>query len=447
MQLNRQQHNAVRSGSGVSLVIAGAGTGKTRTLVEKVCRIIRDRTVSPDEILITTFSRKAANELRERIHSSGAAGRDITAGTFHSFCLQMLKEFASPFVNGNGFSRFPDIVDGERKIELYRELITPGLSRFKGIPREMILNCVGRLETMGSVDRNRLAEAGVLDNLLELRKSYGNYKIRNNLMDYDDMMDYGIELLEKHENVRKTVRERYRFLLVDEFQDTSPKNFRLLSYILPEEKRNLFVVGDDWQSIYGFRGARPEYTVGIRKFFPESVIYKLTVNYRSRKEIVDLSNRFICRNRKRTRKKLSSHRGRGGRVQGFIVRTRDEEYERIRHLLEGELQAAGDVAILYRNNWQGEKIEKNILDGLSAAERDRVKPMTIHSSKGLEFRSVILCGISDRIIPDPSTPLEDERRLLYVALTRARERLYLICYEEKTGVMSRFAAELGFSEE
>jgi superfamily I DNA/RNA helicase len=196
-------------------------------------------------------------------------------------------------------------------------------------------------------------------------------------------------------------------------------------------EKNLFAVGDDWQAIYGFRNARVEYILGMKKYFPHLRVHKLTINYRSRAELVSVSNRFIKGNKKRTKKKLSAALGRGGSVYHYSVSSFDEECILVKNLLE---KNTGETAILFRNNRQGEALLKRFPE---IEHRENTFFMTIHSSKGLEFNTVIITGVDDAIIPDRNSYIEEERRLFYVALTRAKERLYVVSREA-----SRFGREL-----
>jgi len=203
--------------------------------------------------------------------------------------------------------------------------------------------------------------------------------------------------------------------------------------------REPFAVGDDWQSIYGFRNARVEYIVRMKHYFPGASVRRITVNYRSRREIVMLSCSFIRKNRFRTRKSLSAFRGRGGSVRRMAVASVEEETGAIAKLLEGRAPG-GTHAVLFRNNWQCRYLGGRLGPVL---EKAGVSVMTMHASKGLEFDTVIVAGIRDGVIPDPESGVEEERRLLYVACTRAREELCVIAHVNERGEVARFGRELG----
>ncbi len=290
----------------------------------------------------------------------------------------------------------------------------------------------------------KLKRLGIIDQLNDFNKRFDEYKRSQHLLDFEDMINYTIKMLEDDRSLRDETAKRYRYIFVDEFQDTSEDNFRLLKLLTSGKESNLFMVGDDWQSIYGFRGSRVEYIIDAKKFFPDIDIHKLKLNYRSRREIVSLSNDFIKNNKNRTSKKLKSFKGKGGVINDYYAENLEEEIEIIRDILLNEVGDSSEIAILYRNNWQGNFIIKNINDA-DLLKPGRLQLMTIHSSKGLEFESVIIAGISDSIIPDSSSDIEEERRLLYVALTRAKENLHIIHHKSADKVLSLFAKELGFS--
>ncbi len=439
--LNREQYKASLPDEGINLVLAGAGTGKTRTLVEKVKNIINSSLCRDNEILILTFSRKAAIEIKERVKDSiGSRASGINSGTFHSFCLSFLKENSEVFIKRFSFGHFPAVIDESIRNRIYSEILEKKINALKGLPMSIAFDFINNFDNLNKQAVESLKRSGMIEVFNEIREEYGSKKRSLNMIDFTDMIGFTIEMLKKDHNIRMKTMGRYKYILVDEFQDTSDDNFELLKQILPKVNPNLFAVGDDWQSIYGFRMARIEYIVNIRKYFPSAKIHRLKINYRSRREIVRLSNRFIKRNRIRTRKSLRSFKGRGGTLRFYSAADFNEETDIIHTILSEEEKTASHVAVLYRNNWQGDYIMNNIdipLHGLN-----NVEFLTMHSSKGLEFDAVIIAGVSDMIIPERTSGLEEERRLFYVALTRARERLYIISHENDDGTPAKFMSEL-----
>jgi DNA helicase-2/ATP-dependent DNA helicase PcrA len=437
-ELNREQYRASRPDRGVSLVLAGAGTGKTRTLVEKVGNVINGLPLDPAQVLVLTFSRKAAEELRSRI-AALTGGANIHASTFHAFCLDLVLGHWDRFRGALRFAGPPSVIDEDTRLRIIRELVHRDLERFLGVPGDVVVRLLLGPRRPDPRKEDKLKSSGLGAELAALAKRYVERKRELNAIDYDDMIGLAIGLLENDPAVRAAVLERYRYVFVDEFQDVSDDNVRLLGLVLPDRGGNLFAVGDDWQSIYGFRNARVEYIVRMKRYFPGAEVRRLTVNYRSRREIVSLSGRFIRRNRFRTRKGLAAHRGRGGRVVRLVVAGIEEEAALI-HGIVGEKKAGVTLAVLFRNNWQCRYLRERLRP---AAEEQGVSVMTMHASKGLEFDTVVVAGISDGIIPDPESGLEEERRLLYVACTRAREELVIIAHAGERGGVARFGRELG----
>ncbi len=441
--MNKDQEKASEAREGVSLVLAGAGTGKTSTLVNKVRNVIRDLEISPGQILILTFSRRAAAELRERVMSgTGGHMSEIHAATFHSFCLGLLQRHQLTFFQHFGFSAFPTIIDDEDRKQIINELIYPRLGLFLGIPSDVVYDLIINIDALDKSTERKLTEAGLMKELRLILKYFQALKTEKNLIDYNDMIDFTIKLLVENPELRNSILHRYGYIFVDEFQDVADDNFRLLKLLLPDKVGNLFAVGDDWQSIYGFRNANVGYIVKMKRYFPDATIYRLSVNYRSRREILAVAVKFIRRNRFRTRKKLVSWKGRGGLVRFYLVRSIEDETQIVADFIVHK-DPAMTAAVLYRNNWLGHRLKKNLCFMEKFSD---ISFMTMHASKGLEFDSVVIAGISDWIIPDRDNDIEEERRLLFVACTRAREHLHIIAYQNDDGKISRFGRELGITE-
>ena len=430
-KLNNEQYAASRSHGGVHLVIAGAGTGKTLTLIEKVCSVMKYGNIPDEKILVLTFSRKAAGELRERIAALRLNVPEIS--TFHSYSLGLLRRFSGEFMEEYGFEVFPKVIDDEGKEEIIGRLIRERRREFLGLPDTAVRRFAER-NKWSNAELEKLKTCGLSDVLKKLREDYAESKRLLGVIDFDDIILFCGDLLKRRSGILEEVRDGLDYILVDEYQDTSDADFEMLRLLSRGGEKNLFVVGDDWQAIYGFRNARVEYILGMKKYFPHLVVHKLTINYRSRAEIVSLSNSFIKGNKKRTRKKLVSTKGRGGIVRHYAVSSVAEEHELVKKLLDTE---EGEAAVLFRNNRQCSAL----LQSFPEIEfRKETFLMTMHSSKGLEFDTVIIIGVDDAIIPDRNSPIEEERRLFYVALTRAKERLYIISRET-----SCFGRELAVS--
>ena len=432
--LNKEQYRASRADGGVHLVIAGAGTGKTVTLVEKVRSILALGNVQPERILTLTFSRKAAEELKERLLASGE-GEAVSVGTFHSYALSILRRFANDFLNDAGFDAFPTIMEDEDKDNIIGELIRERRGDFFGMPDVAVRRSLER-ENWSQSEQSKLKASGLFDAFERLKSDLEERKKALRFMDFEDIITYCNRLLSRRVDLLQQITDSLDYILVDEYQDTSDNNFELLKLLTYDGKKNLFVVGDDWQAIYGFRNARVEYILNMSKYFQNITVHKLTCNYRSREEIVSLSNKFIRGNKNRTKKRLSSSKGRGGLVAHYGVKSQTEELSLLRNILARD---KGEAAVLFRNNWQREVLLKKFPD---LAERENLSLLTMHASKGLEFDSVIIIGVDDAIIPDKNGKIEEERRLFYVALSRAKERLYIISRLNDRGELSLFGKEL-----
>jgi DNA helicase-2/ATP-dependent DNA helicase PcrA len=236
MALNREQHLASRPDRGVNLVLAGAGTGKTKTLVEKVKNCLTHLNLEPENCLILTFSRKAAEEIRERVAAGiGESALRVRSGTFHSYCLALIKEHRHAYLELSGHDRFPAVADEALSRRLMLGLIRQDLGRFLGMPAGVVLGLVQRIDKLDDSVRENLENAGILEELAAIASDYRDLKRRLGYIDFEDMMAGAIDLLSHCPEVRRKELESLEYLFVDEFQDTSSDNFKLLSLILPDE--------------------------------------------------------------------------------------------------------------------------------------------------------------------------------------------------------------------
>jgi len=442
-KLNIEQIAASEPGSGITLVIAGAGTGKTSTMITKIKNVVNSKIVKPEEIAILTFSKKAAGEINERLSEEfNDTFKSGFTGTFHSFSLKLLKENSGLYLHHRSLNSFPSVINREDKAIIMQKLIMNQSEKFLGLPADVVINLSENLNLMNEKTILKLKSGPLFNEIYNIKESYENHKKEKLLIEFEDIINHAAELLESFPGFKPKIVEKYRYIFVDEFQDTSDNNFQLLSCLLPAENKNLFMVGDDYQSIYKFRHSRVEYIINAKKFFPDVSIHKLTVNYRSKKEIILISNRFIRLNRFRTSKKILSDRGKGGSVKFYNVEDMHNESELLNKIIVSAPHNSS-IAVLYRNNYQGEYLSKNFNSGNSGGT---VEFMTMHGSKGLEFDIVIIAGISDKIIPDRTSDIEEERRLFYVALTRAKNELHLLYYQHGQNKLPRFIRELGLKK-
>ncbi len=437
--LNKEQAAAAAPDSGINLVIAGAGTGKTTTMISKITNVICQTGLAPGNLLVLTFSRKAAEEIKSRLTNSLSMNLDeIFTGTFHSFAFYLLREYRKEYLKHFEFASFPILITEEEKENIIKQMIYSRKEQFMGIPCETVFRLSQRLDRLDEKTLEKLKKNGLYELMITIPGAYAEHKKEKMLIDFDDMISHAASLLRHSPELRNEVHKKYKYIFVDEFQDTSRDNFEFLNLLLQKKNPSLFMVGDDYQSIYGFRNANVEYIINIKKYFPDAKINQLTHNYRSGKKIIRLSNRFIRRNRFRTSKIIKPCRDIKGKVQIHQVNSSVSESDIIKKILYAS-NDNDEVAVIYRNNYQGDLLKEELNNSISS----KAVFLTMHASKGLEFDTVIVAGISDKIIPDRGSDLEEERRLFYVALTRAKDNLHLVYHNNRKGEPPRFIKELG----
>ena len=313
-ELNEAQYEAATTVEGSLLIIAGAGTGKTRTLVYRVAHLI-DIGVDPRSILLLTFTRRAAEEMLRRA-SVLIDNRcsQVAGGTFHSFANLVLRQYGRGLQLSPSFT-IMDRSDSEDAIQLLRTEM--GLNnKDKRFPRKqtvaeiysMALNKQTTIPDLVEREYPHLLDS--LDDLLGLYERYVAYKSTKALLDYDDLLTKLRELLAHHETVRRRLSQIYQFIMVDEYQDTNHLQARIVR-LLAAEHDNVAVVGDDAQSIYSFRGANFRNIMDFPEIFPNTRIIKLEENYRSTQPILNLTNEIIHRAQERYEKKLYTHKREG----------------------------------------------------------------------------------------------------------------------------------------
>ena len=432
--LNREQAAAAQADTGFSLILAGAGTGKTTTLVEKVSEVIRCAVAPAEKILLLTFSRAAAEEMRQRITKKIPGAETLTAGTFHSVALSILRSFPSDWARMRGFSDSPSILDEEARKKILFALARDRLDDFLGLPLDTIVWLCSPLNRIKG-DRHK-GFAFIRDALDSLLDEYERHKAKAASADFNDLISDCTRLLSENPSLRQKMLGTFRYIFIDEFQDITDQTLAFVKLLLPDEGGNLCAVGDDAQAIYSFMGSSPRHICSFTQAFPGARLYRLTENYRSRREIIDLSNAVIRRNVSGIRKNLSAVRGKGGSVTFHAVSSQDE-HRCIQQLIAQ--CGSGTVAVLFRNNWQILRLKLFLGTDISE-EKDRVVFETIHASKGLEYDTVILAGVEDGIFPGCCSDIEEERRLLYVALTRSRDHLRIV-YRRNADANAVFADE------
>jgi superfamily I DNA/RNA helicase len=379
--LNPEQREAATHSGGPMLILAGAGTGKTRTITARVAWLLSQGAI-PEEVLAVTFTNKAAKELKERI--VGMVPKDkakgVTASTFHALCLRILRADASLLGYKENFSIF----DEGDQLGLIKKILARVSGRDEkldpGLARALISKAKNNAWNPPPGDTS-LAGAVYERYVQELRAL--------NAMDFDDLLVQAVKLLGNHGDVRRKWQSRARHLLVDEFQDTNKLQMELVILLADGPRADVCVVGDDDQSIYGWRGAEISNILEFERHFPEPRIVRLERNYRSTSPILEAANRLIRHNPKRRPKQLVSHAGDGESVRLLGVPDDREEAEFVvGEIVEG-LRAPGrryeDYAVLYRMNAQSrvfeeelrkQKVPYRLVGGKSFYERREVKDLT-----------------------------------------------------------------------
>src|SRR6476469_9102606 len=381
--LNPPQRDAVTHPGGPLLILAGAGSGKTRVLTHRIAYLLRTGQARADEILAITFTNKAAQEMRERVELLvGRATRAMWVMTFHSACARMLRADAHRLGYTRQFTIY-DSADQRRLIKKVLDDLDIDSKRFT--PRAMQAQISDAKNKLRSHDEYRQLVGSFFEQTAaDVYEGYERELHRMNAMDFDDLLFRSVNLLELFQEVRDRYAESFRWIMVDEYQDTNHAQYRWLQ-LLSSDHRNLAVVGDDSQSIYGFRGADIRNILDFQDDFPDAHVVKLEQNYRSTQTILDASNAVIAQNRAQMHKTLWTDQGAGDPV---IVRELDDEYAEGRYVL-GEIQRLRDegvslaeIACLYRTNAQSRVLQDalvradvpfQIIGGTKFYERAEVK--------------------------------------------------------------------------
>mgnify|MGYP000734925834 FL=1 len=362
--LNTQQQEAVFHTEGPVLILAGAGSGKTRVLTHRIAYLIEEKGVNPWNIMAITFTNKAAGEMRERVDKIvGFGSESIWVSTFHSSCVRMLRRF----IDRLGFDTNFTIYDTDDQKTLMKDIckrldidtkiykersIMAAISSAKD---ELIGPEEYELKVMGDFSKRKIALA---------YKEYQKELKKNNALDFDDLIMKTVELFQACPDVLEYFQERFKYIMVDEYQDTNTAQFKFVS-LLAEKYKNLCVVGDDDQSIYKFRGANIGNILGFENVFPDAKVVRLEQNYRSTQNILNAANQVIQNNMERKRKTLWTENEEGEKLHFRQFMNAYEEAEYIvgdisKKVREKDAQYR-DIAILYRTNAQSRLFEEKFL--------------------------------------------------------------------------------------
>lgn len=369
-RLNEKQKEAVISKAGSVLVIAGAGSGKTAVLISRIIYLVTSLGISFKKILAFTFTNKAANEMKSRLTNSFSNASFPWIGTFHSFCLRVLREDIDKLGWTNGFT----IVDEDDQISIIREMYTK-----HGLDKSFISyqNCLNYVMTLKT---NEIHPSEAIDELLDYIEvdsynkkkeiisvaysGYQKYLEENKMLDFEDLIKYTKKLFSLRKDILDKWKARFDYILVDEFQDTNSDQFEIVK-MLANEKRNVFVVGDPDQMIYSWRGAHDGIFDDFKEYFEDISTIILDRNYRSTKQILDTANKLIANNKNRIEKNLYTEQIGGSTVVFHNAANQDREsrwvVNKISALIETKKYRYSDFAILYRSNFLSRNIEQELI--------------------------------------------------------------------------------------
>ena len=378
--LNTQQIEAVHHETGPMLILAGAGTGKTRTITARIAWLIAQGE-DPGRILAVTFTNKAAREMKDRIAGmvDSEQAKLVTASTFHALCLRILRGDAQRIGYKSNFTIF----DEDDQLGLIKKIITRVSARDEKLDPHLARSLISRAKNSGWVARDEESLSGAV------YRRYEKELRALNAMDFDDLLAKAVQLLSEADEVRDKWRAKVRHLLVDEFQDTNRLQLELVSQLAGGQPPNVCVVGDDDQSIYGWRGAEVSNILEFEKHFPNPRVIRLEQNYRSTNAILSAANRLISNNPRRRKKNLWSPKEGGEPVRVISVPDDRKEAEFVIQEIAAHRAEQGlpweDFAVVYRMNAQSRLLEENLrknripyrlVGGKSFFERREIKDLT-----------------------------------------------------------------------
>lgn len=385
--LNDKQREAVLATDGPVLILAGAGSGKTRVLVHRIAYLIAEKGIAPGSILAVTFTNKAADEMRARVDALvGFGSKEIHVSTFHSLCVRILRRHADKL----GYTRSFSIYDADDQLSTMKRIFKEKDINTKQMKEKGALHVISSCKDELQTPQKYAALAGnnYRDRIYaDLYKAYQATLLENNAMDFDDLIMKTVELFEKFPDVLDWYTRKFLYVMVDEYQDTNTAQFRLIS-LLTQKNKNLCVVGDDDQSIYKFRGANIHNILNFEKLFPNTKVVYLEQNYRSTQNILNAANEVIAHNRERKKKTLWTENVSGTKVRFLHFENAFEEAENIAdevHSLvrEGKCDYK-DFVVLYRTNAQSRLFEEKfitcnipykIVGGVNFYQRKEIKDL------------------------------------------------------------------------
>lgn len=365
--LNEQQATAVRTTEGPLLILAGAGSGKTKTLTHRIAYLIRESKATPFNILAVTFTNKAAAEMRERVaHIMGERPENRAflpyMGTFHSICVRLLRQdgehagVPKNFIIFDENDRLASVKQVCKQLSIDEKAYSPrSIAGLISSAKNELID-PSHYSSMGSGPLHKVAA--------QVFPLYQKVLKNNGALDFDDLISRTVAMLETSSEIRDKWRQQFSYVMIDEYQDTNAAQYRLVK-LLTNDRHNLAVVGDDWQSIYSWRGADFRNILNFERDYPKVTIIKLEQNYRSTKAILDAAHAVISKNKQRSDKKLWTAAGEGSPVQIMQINSERAEGEaiirRVKTSVDLKARSYNDYAVLYRTNAQSRAIEESFI--------------------------------------------------------------------------------------
>ena len=445
--LNTQQRAAVTHSGTPLLVIAGAGSGKTRVLTRRIAYLLSERDVAPYEVLAITFTNKAANEMKERvIELVGNRAKSMWVSTFHSACVRILRSDAVALGYSNSFTIY-DAADSLRLVTLVMKDMNLDPKRYNSRAIAGLISDA-KNELMGPADFAQTVKNQFDEIVAEVFTHYQKRLSSANALDFDDLISRTVELLQRHPEIRAKYRSRFKHILVDEYQDTNHAQYILIRELVGTSfdgfpMAELCVVGDSDQSIYAFRGANIRNILQFEDDFPDATTVLLEQNYRSTQNILSAANAVIANNEGRKAKNLWSESGSGDVIKGYVAEDEHDEADyvinEIKRLRDSNISNPGDTAIFYRTNAQSRVFEESFLrtgipykvvGGVRFYERKEVKDflaylrVLVNPSDEVSLRRIINTpkrGIGDRALDSVDLHARNEGISFWQALKQISE--------------------------
>lgn len=423
--LNNEQERAVAKKEGPVLILAGAGSGKTKTLTHRVAYLISQYKVPAKNILAVTFTNKAAGEMRDRISTllENQKKSMPTIGTFHSVCARLLRHEIEVLGISSNFS----IYDEYDQLKIIKNIISNANMDQKRINPRFVLSLIEKAKN-DLVDHSHLKdfyESYISDEVGDIYDRYQKNLKKNNALDFGDLIFYAVELFKKYPIILKRYQELFSYIMVDEYQDTNKAQYVFVN-MLAEKHRNLCVVGDDWQSIYSWRGADIKNILSFEKDYPDALTIKLEQNYRSTSNILNGAHGIMEKAGEKKDKKLWTDNGIGEKIKIYEARDEKDEARFVARSIISSIDNGAknsDFAVLYRTNAQSRALEEalmaygipyQIVGGVKFYERKEVKDILAYLSLVVNSNNTVAM---ERIIDEPPRGIGEKtlEKLLKVA--------------------------------